>query len=151
MRLEVTDARHLRGCAEGNAGAQVLARRIRPGELGGASLRILVCGSRTWKDGNAILVRLKCCGPPGTVITGGARGADQLAENIARQLGFDVETFPADWRGKGRRAGIIRNLAMLDTEPDVVIAFQENGSRGTQHTIDEARSRGVRLWIVQPS
>lgn len=111
--------------------------------------RILVCGSRTWTDGNAIRSRLKCCGPPGVVITGGARGADQLAETIARSLGFQVETYPADWRGKGRRAGIIRNLEMLNTNPNLVLAFHQNGSRGTQHTIDEARHRGIRLWIVE--
>jgi hypothetical protein len=112
-------------------------------------MRILVSGSRTWTDGHAIRSRLKTCGPPGTVITGGARGADQLAETVARSLGFETETYPADWRGKGRKAGIIRNLEMLDSKPDIVLAFQHNNSRGTQHVIDEARRRGIRLWIIR--
>jgi hypothetical protein len=61
---------------------------------------------------------------------------------------LEERAFPADWRGKGRRAGILRNLAMLDDEPDRVLAFQRNGSRGTQHTIDEARRRGIPVEVV---
>jgi hypothetical protein len=37
---------------------------------------------------------------------------------------------------------------MLDDEPDRVLAFQRNGSRGTQHTIDEARRRGIPVEVV---
>jgi hypothetical protein len=36
---------------------------------------------------------------------------------------------------------------MLDTGPDLVLAFQRNGSRGTQHTIDEARARGIPVEV----
>lgn len=107
--------------------------------------RVLICGSRDWTDGDAIRERLvfwRECGGA-TVVHGAARGADQLAGRIAGSLGYSVEEFPADWRGKGKRAGILRNLAMLDTEPDLVLAFQRNGSTGTQHAIDEARKRGI--------
>lgn len=40
-----------------------------------------------------------------------------------------------------------RNLAMLDEKPDLVIAFQINGSAGTQHTIDQARKRGIPVEV----
>jgi hypothetical protein len=36
---------------------------------------------------------------------------------------------------------------MLDTKPDLVLAFQRDGSRGTQHTIDEARKRGIPVEV----
>jgi hypothetical protein len=32
---------------------------------------------------------------------------------------------------------------MLDTDPDVVIAFWDGTSRGTRHTIDSAIRRGI--------
>lgn len=50
------------------------------------------------------------------------------------------------WESFGQRAGYLRNLAMLQLEPDLVIAFT-NGSPGTQHTIDEARRRGIPVEI----
>lgn len=109
--------------------------------------RILVCGSRNWKDRNAIENALLGLRIPHaqTVIHGAARGADSVAGIIARRLGYEVRDVPADWSKHGKRAGILRNLEMLDMEPDCVLAFQTDGSRGTQHTIDEARRR--RLWV----
>lgn len=111
-------------------------------------MRVLVCGSRDWQDAEAIRARLVELPRGSEVIHGAARGADSIAATIARGLGLTERAFPADWRGKGRRAGILRNLAMLDEEPDRVLAFQRAGSRGTQHTIDEARRRGVPVEVV---
>lgn len=112
-----------------------------------SSFRVLICGSRDWPrpaDIGRRLARL----PRGTeIIHGAARGADQTAAIYARSLGIPERAFPADWRGKGKRAGILRNLAMLDEEPDLVIAFQHNGSSGTQGTIDEARKRGITVEL----
>ena len=113
-------------------------------------MKVLVCGSRDWADIRPIYDRLRQFGRGVTVIHGAARGADSLAATAARSLGIAEKAFPADWRGKGKRAGIIRNLQMLDEAPDLVIAFQRNGSRGTQHTIDEARRRGIPVEVHAP-
>lgn len=111
-------------------------------------MKVLVCGSRDWNE-TVLLKRRMAQLPRGTeVIHGAARGADQTAASIARSLGFPETAFPADWRGKGRAAGIIRNLEMLDQKPDLVLAFQRDGSRGTQHTIDEARKRGIPVEVI---
>jgi len=110
--------------------------------------RVLVCGSRSWDDAQTIRARLSTLPVGSTIVTGGARGADQLAESIARSLGFDVETHRADWKRHGKHAGFVRNLKMLDTRPDLVLAFHDGRSTGTQHTIDEARRRRLRLVIV---
>lgn len=111
-------------------------------------MKVLVCGSRSWSRPTLIGKRLAKL-PRGTeVIHGGARGADEFAAIYARALGLKETAYPADWRGKGRRAGIIRNLEMLDQNPDLVLAFWDGESRGTQHTIDEAESRGIRVEIL---
>ncbi len=112
------------------------------------ALRVLVTGSRTWTDATKVAQTL-AGHPRGTVfVHGAARGADQLAGDIAHGLGYDVEEYPADWRGKGKRAGIIRNLQMLDTGPDKVIAFWDGQSTGTRHTITEACQRGIPVKVV---
>lgn len=110
-------------------------------------MRVLVCGSRDWLQPAVISKRLKQLPAGSCIVHGAARGADVMAASIAIGMGFSVDVFPANWRHHGRAAGYIRNLAMLDTKPDLVLAFQRNGSRGTQHTIDEARRRGIPVEV----
>lgn len=116
---------------------------------------ILVCGSRDTSflgsydtARHAVEVRLRACTEEG-VIHGGAPGIDRIAENVACELGMKVREFPANWSGLGRKAGIIRNEQMLDTRPALVLAFWDGESRGTEHTIESARRRGLRLWVVR--
>lgn len=113
-------------------------------------MRVIVCGSRDWQDAAAIQRRLSAL--PGeheeiTIVHGAARGADHMASMAAADLGFAEEGYPANWEDYGRRAGILRNLEMLNDGADLVLAFQRNGSRGTQHTIDEARRRGIPVEV----
>lgn len=114
-------------------------------------MKVLVCGSRDWDDAGAVRERLSLIPyvhPDVPIIMhGDARGADHSADVAARHLRMPVKRFPADWKKHGKRAGILRNLAMLDENPDLVIAFQRNGSKGTQHTIDEARRRGIPVEV----
>lgn len=80
---------------------------------------------------------------------GGAKGADSLAGLVARQLGFKVEVYPANWKKYGRAAGPVRNNQMLDTDPDVVLAFHPNlkESKGTAHCVREARKRSIEVKL----
>lgn len=110
---------------------------------------VLVCGSRDWPDDQRIMDRLadlKREHGTFTVLHGGAFGADSAAGAAARALDLPVTVMPADWKAHGRGAGYRRNMAMLDQQPDLVVAFT-TGSRGTQHTIDEAPRRGIPLEI----
>jgi hypothetical protein len=115
---------------------------------GGDLMIVLVCGSRDWQDQEMIRQALATLPADSTVIAGGARGADGLGEQIARELGLKTRVFPADWNEYGKRAGYIRNIQMLDQSPDQVWAFWDGKSRGTAHTIREAKKRGiqVKLW-----
>lgn len=113
-------------------------------------MMVLVCGSRDWPSITPIHDRLRDLiaeHGPFEVIHGGARGADSMAALAAKWYRLPCAAFPADWERHGRRAGYLRNLAMLDQSPDLVLAFQRNGSRGTQHTIDEARARGIPVEV----
>lgn len=77
-----------------------------------------------------------------------ARGADTLGTHYARERGIQVLEFPADWERLGRRAGMVRNLQMLEAA-DAVVAFWDGQSRGTAHTIGEAKKRGLPLRVVR--
>lgn len=111
-------------------------------------MKVLVCGSRTWSDADAVRERLLELPPESVVIHGGARGADVMAATTATALGLSEQAFLPDWRRLGKRAGIVRNLEMLDEAPDLVIAFWDGDSIGTKHTIDEAKRRGIPVELI---
>jgi hypothetical protein len=119
-------------------------------------VKVLVCGSRDWpplSGTGTIRERIEQLPEGALVIAGGAKGADTMAAGWAVRRGlFVAEVCCArdHWELFGKRAGHRRNAAMLDLAPDFVIAFQRNGSSGTQNTIDEARRRGIPVEVITP-
>jgi hypothetical protein len=108
--------------------------------------RVVVCGSRPFSD-YALLARpldtaLSRRVPGVVILSGGARGADRLAERYARDHGLGRERFPADWARYGRAAGPRRNEEMIATA-DALVAFWDGASPGTRHAITTARRRGI--------
>lgn len=82
--------------------------------------------------------------PVGTlVITGGARGVDRWAHERASARGNPTKVMPADWDKFGKRAGYIRNIAMLLEEPTRATGFWDGISKGTLNMYKEAKRRGV--------
>ena len=112
-------------------------------------MRVLVCGSRGWTDYDAVLRRLTQIEERRpTIVHGAAVGADTMADRAAMTLNLTVERYPADWATYGKRAGFIRNEQMLDTGVGLVIAFWDGQSRGTQHTIERAKRRGIPVEVI---
>ena len=105
-----------------------------------------ICEERGWitepsEDGNYL--------PSVKIITGGAFGADRLAEDWAIINYCPLQVFPADWKSHGRAAGPRRNAQMLSAgKPDVVMAFP--GGRGTADMVAKARAAGVEVIEVAP-
>ena len=79
-----------------------------------------------------------------TVVTGGARGADEFGYQYARHNGVSVFVFNADWDKYGRGAGPIRNEQMAALA-DMYILFP--GSRGTYDM--KCRASNHRLKIIE--
>lgn len=132
-------------------------------------------GSRDWEDREMVHnMLLLYSGGRGTVLVHGAcpTGADLIADEIARGWPWMIERHPANWsapcrgdcsphhRRPNRRqvgstycpaAGAYRNQDMIDLGATVVLAFQRNGSRGTQDCIDRARAAGLRVIVKESS
>jgi len=110
---------------------------------------VLICGSRTWTDPRLIKAAIDELAPGSTVLVGGARGADRIAERLARARDdLTVRVFAADWARYGRRAGYVRNIEMLDVgRPDRVLAYQVANSPGTGHTVSQAKRRGIPVQL----
>lgn len=112
-------------------------------------MRVLVCGGRDFDDMAMMLIVLGQLGPADTIIHGGARGADTMADQLSHSLGCKLEVYAADWNAHGKAAGYIRNQQMLDEgKPDMVIAFP--GGRGTADMVKRAKKAGVPVTEVKP-
>lgn len=66
-----------------------------------------------------------------TIIEGGAKGADNLAERFASRAGLKHKQFKPDWEQYGRSAGHVRNAEMAK-EAQIGFAFWDGKSKGTE-------------------
>lgn len=82
------------------------------------------------------------------VVSGGARGADTLAERFARQWGITMKVFPAQWGKYGNSAGYRRNVDIIK-EADIVFAFWDGKSKGTQHSFDLCEQYKKKLILIK--
>jgi hypothetical protein len=106
--------------------------------------RVAIVGSRRYAAMDAVtrfIEGLKRKHPRAVVVSGAAAGVDRHAARVAWGNMLAVEEFPADWDRHGRRAGFLRNVAMIDTV-DYVVAFWDHFSRGTAHSICIAHEQG---------
>lgn len=114
--------------------------------------RVIVAGSRGFNDYERlrdVLDKLLASKLPDVqVVSGAARGADQLGERYASEKGLGVNRMPADWDTHGRRAGYVRNEQMAEVA-DALVAFWDGESRGTKHMIDIATAKGMMVRVVR--
>jgi hypothetical protein len=118
-------------------------------------MKVAVVGSRSfnnyvylWEVLHAIDLRL-CVNkgsPIHEIISGGARGADTLAEQFAKKENLPLKVFPAEWDKYGKSAGFRRNQQIVDN-CDILIAFWDGESRGTKHSIDLATKQNKPVYI----
>lgn len=110
-------------------------------------INVAVIGSRTFNDREKLyqvldLFDIDC------IISGGARGADTLAEQYANETNIKTKIYPADWANKGKAAGFIRNKDII-VDADLVICFWDGTSKGTRHSIKLAHQMKKNLLIIR--
>jgi hypothetical protein len=83
------------------------------------------------------------------IVSGGARGVDETAEDEANKNGMPVVSYRPDWNGPlGKGAGFARNQLIVD-QAEIVFAFWDGRSRGTLDTVDKARAAGITARVGQ--
>lgn len=128
-------------------------------------MRVLATGSREFSALAVIRAALDVINEqpgPHTLVHGAAKGADQMAAQVALRMGWRVEPHPADWkapcveqckhkpRGKGRydfcaAAGARRNNAMVVLGADLCLTFFAAGAlnAGTTDCSKRAVAAGI--------
>jgi hypothetical protein len=71
-----------------------------------------------------------------------------LGEKYAKEEGFDLEIYPAQWDKYGKSAGFRRNEQMAKIA-DALIAFWDGKSHGTKHMIDIMNEKNLQVKVVE--
>lgn len=108
-------------------------------------MRVAVIGSRNLK--------IKDLGrylPKGVteIVSGRAKGIDRCAAAYAYANGLKLTEFLPEYEKYGRGAPLKRNLQLIDYA-DMVIAFWDGKSRGTQHVIVNCTKKNKKLVIYR--
>lgn len=121
-------------------------------------VKIIIAGGREFKDYK--LLKERCDyylskaverGYDIEIVSGTARGADKLGERYAKERGYKIAYFPADW-SQGKSAGYKRNQAMSDYAKEnngALILFWDGQSKGSKHMLDIAKRDGLHVRIVK--
>jgi hypothetical protein len=88
-----------------------------------------------------------------TIVSGGARGGDEIGAEIARKWDLKLVEHLPDWENLGKRAGFVRNEKII-ADADTVLAFwgidPKTGelSKGTQHSLSLAKKMRKTTIII---
>lgn len=119
----------------------------------GNGSKVIIAGSRSFADYeklksvcDSILPNLYS-EPRISILSGTSSGSDSLGERYAKERGYTLNRYPADWKRYGKAAGPIRNRQMVK-DADAAIVFWDGQSRGTKNLIEEANRHGLKVWII---
>lgn len=120
-------------------------------------IKIAIVGSRTFNDYEMLKTFIGQTfeneselfqGKEVEVISGGARGADKLGEQFAKEKGYGLTVFKAEWDKYGKSAGFRRNVDIIKN-CDICFAFWDGESHGTQHDIQLCEEYNKRCFICR--
>jgi predicted Rossmann fold nucleotide-binding protein DprA/Smf involved in DNA uptake len=81
------------------------------------------------------------------IISGGARGADELAKRYALEKNLEIQIFQPDYARYGKSDLYASNHSVID-RADQVVAFWDRKSLGTAHSIKYAQKQGKKVFII---
>jgi hypothetical protein len=113
-------------------------------------MKVAVIGSRSFNDYSILEKELNFLNETigiDTIVSGGAAGADSLAEQYADSLKIPTQIFMPNWKLHGKSAGVIRNQSII-ANSEYCIAFWDGKSKGTLSSIRFAEKEGIPVKII---
>mgnify|MGYP003408796449 FL=1 len=113
-----------------------------------------VNGSRGFNNVECMDTHMRMFVPKGEensyrLVLGGARGADSLAKDWAIKNGVEYVEVKPDWNKHGKKAGILRNIGMLEKYGvSMLISFWDGSSKGTKQAMDYAASKDIPVHVI---
>lgn len=110
-------------------------------------MKLAIIGSRSFSDYKLLKDHVINNFPDvRIIISGGAKGADQLGEKLAKELCLSTEIYFPEWKKYGRSAAPIRNEIIVKNS-DAIIAFWDGASPGTKNSIKICRRIKKKLVV----
>lgn len=109
-------------------------------------MKLAVTGSRNFEDYELMKSALMKCSIK-EIVSGGAKGADNLAERFADEYKIKKVIFKPNYAKYKKGAPLMRNKQIVDYA-DKVVAFWDGESKGTKYTIDYARKTGKQVDVI---
>lgn len=111
-------------------------------------MKVIIAGSRKITNYKIVqfamsFLNLDCS----EVVSGGAKGPDLLGEKWAKENNLKIKRFEANWKQYGKNAGYLRNKEMAEYG-DVLIAFWDRKSKGTQHMMKIAKDKNIPTYLI---
>jgi len=129
--------------------------------------RVIIAGGRDFKNYDYLK---ECCDKALSnqtdivIVCGMAKGSDLMGYRYAKERGYEIAEFPADWdnfdveqcvikttkddKKYNSLAGHNRNRLMSE-DADALIAFWDGKSTGTANMIDLATKKGLKVKIYK--
>jgi len=108
---------------------------------------ITVAGSRSINDYELVKkafseidIKVDC------IVSGGAKGIDQLGERLAKDYNLKLITILPYWDELGKKAGMIRNMEMFNYS-DALLAIWDGESNGTKHMINLFKKSNKSIYL----
>ena len=109
-------------------------------------MKVAVIGSRSFSNYDLLKKTLDEIAGIKIIISGGAAGADTLAEQWAKENNVETVIYKPDWAKYGRGAGIVRNRLIIE-DCDNCIAFWDGVSKGTQNSIEMCKKLNRNITV----
>lgn len=115
-------------------------------------MRLIIAGSRTFKDYSLLKEKVndllsELMQPVEAIVSGTAKGADQLGERYAKEYGYKIKQFFPDWSAHGMSAGFKRNKQMAEYATHC-ICFWDGDSRGTEMMIELSQKNRLPTKVI---
>lgn len=107
-------------------------------------MKLAIIGSR-----NLVVENLEKYLPnqPDEIVSGGAAGIDTCARELAESCGIPLKEFLPQYERYGKSAPLKRNDEII-AYADMVLAFWDGRSRGTQYVIDRCIELRMPIKVV---
>ena len=116
-------------------------------------MKTAIIGSRNFADYKFMESEIDKLDPaPTTIVSGGARGADWLAQKYATDNNIFFIGFPpleAEVASVGFAQAARNRNARIVAVAERLVAFPMSGSKGTWHTVGLAKKKGIEVIIAE--
>ena len=113
-------------------------------------MKVAVIGSRSLDPSRLSWLAAQLPPDCTAIVSGGAKGVDQLAFQIAQRQGLPCVELLPDYGRYGRGAPLIRDREIV-READLVLAVWDGASPGTRYVMEQCQKTATALRAFRPN